>query len=584
MWLRRLLPLALLAVALLVAAFLAGPWIIGSVAQSRLRSAAAARGLEARWDRAEGAWPAAVRFRRLTVRRASTGDTLLAADSLAVALDPGSVLSLHPRVAAVHMAGAWVHLLSSRAEADTLVPDEEAPRAVDRGAARRSAEALARLLSFQPRSLPRLDLRDITVVTPPDADLFSSGAHIDQLNLVPGKGDVRLESAGSLLGENETPFTASLLYSRDDRLRGLARIGVAASEGAAQDLELRVDGALTQSARAVVLHDSTRIWVGEIPLTMGARIDKDGPRLRFHLAANGLTDRRVKSSLPAALLGPLLQVGVRGSWDHLVDFDLDLAHPDSVQLHADVVPHGLALDPSRTSLRLLGLEQPFVAEIHLPRGRSTTRDLSPANPYFRPLFAICSPLISAVVTNEDGSFFRHRGFNLEAVRNSITENVQAGAFRRGAGTITMQLVRNLYLGHQRTLSRKLHEVVLAWLLEHETGLSKERILEIYLNIIEWGPGIHGAGEAAHYYFDRDPADLSVDEALFLATVVPAPLKWRYRFDAMGQLRPFERAQMHFIGRAMVRKGWLAPEDLPPADSLRVELRGPARLEILPAPG
>jgi len=122
-------------------------------------------------------------------------------------------------------------------------------------------------------------------------------------------------------------------------------------------------------------------------------------------------------------------------------------------------------------------------------------------------------------------------------------------------------------------------VVLAWLLEHETGLSKERILEIYLNIIEWGPGIHGAGEAARFYFDRDPADLSVDEALFLATVVPAPLKWRYRFDASGNLRPFERAQMHFIGRAMIRKGWLAPEDLPPADSLHVELRGPARTEL-----
>jgi transglycosylase-like protein len=584
MWLRRLVPLALLAAFLLVAAFLAGPWLIGRVAQSRLRSLAAARGLEAGWDRAEGAWPAAVRFRRLTVRRAASGDTLLAADSLAVAIDPGSLLSLHPRVAAVHMAGARLQLLSSHAETDTLVPEEEAQPRADQGAARRSAQALARLLSFQPRRLPRLDLRDITVVTPPDADLLWSGAHIEQLNLVPGQGDVRLESAGSLLGENETPFTASLLYSRDDRLRGLARIGIAASEGAAQDLELRVDGALTQSPRAVVLHDSTHIWVGEIPVTLGARVDKDGPRVRLHLAATGLTDRGVKSSLPAALLGPLLEVGVRGSWDDLLDFDLDLAHPDSVQLHAEVVPHGLALDPSRTRLRLLGLDQPFVAEIHLPKNRSTTRDLSPDNPYFRPLFAICSPLISAVVTNEDGQFFRHRGFNLEAVRNSITENVQAGAFRRGAGTITMQLVRNLYLGHQRTLSRKLHEVVLAWLLEHETGLSKERILEIYLNIIEWGPGIHGAGEAAHYYFDRDPAELTVDEALFLATVVPAPLKWRYRFDAMGRLRPFERAQMHFIGRAMVRKGWLAPEELPPVDSLQVELRGPARLELPPPPG
>ena len=395
---------------------------------------------------------------------------------------------------------------------------------------------------------------------------------------------MRLEAAGSIRGENDIPFSVSLLYSRDDRLRGVGRIGIPASEGPAEDLELKVDGALSQSSRAVVLHDSTRVWMGQIPLTLGARIDREGPRVRARVAADGLTERRVKSSLPAALLGPLLDVGVRGSWDHHVEFDLDLAHPDSVRLRAQVIPHGLAIDPQRTRLRLLGLDQPFVAEIHLPRGRSTTRELSPSNPFYRPLFAISSLLISAVVTNEDGSFFHHRGFNLEAVRDAITENVEAGAFRRGAGTITMQLARNLYLGHQRTLSRKLHEVVLAWLIEHETGISKERILEIYLNIIEWGPGIHGAAEAARYYFDRDPADLSLDEALFLATVVPAPLRWRYRFDSTGGLRPFERAQMHFIGRAMVRKGWLAPEELPPADSLRVELRGPARLELAPPPG
>jgi len=145
----------------------------------------------------------------------------------------------------------------------------------------------------------------------------------------------------------------------------------------------------------------------------------------------------------------------------------------------------------------------------------------------------------------------------------------------------MQLARNLYLGHDRTLSRKFHEVVLAWILEHLTGLSKERLLEIYLNIIEWGPDVHGAGEAAHFYFDRDPAELSVSEALFLTTIVPSPLRWRSRLDASGALRPWEKAQMHFIGRAMIAKGWLPPEALPPTDSLQIELRGLARASLFP---
>ena len=71
------------------------------------------------------------------------------------------------------------------------------------------------------------------------------------------------------------------------------------------------------------------------------------------------------------------------------------------------------------------------------------------------------------------------------------------------------------------------------------------------------------------------------QVLFLATVLPAPTKWRYRFDPEGALRPFERAQMHFIGRAMAKKGWLDESDLPPADSLRVEILGPAREMLLP---
>ena len=274
---------------------------------------------------------------------------------------------------------------------------------------------------------------------------------------------------------------------------------------------------------------------------------------------------------------------MRGWYGYRVGLDLDVSRPDSVTFTADVLPHGLQIDAAATRLNLLALDQPFVADIHLPKDRIVQRDLSPANPSFRPLAAIDSVLVHAVVTNEDGGFFRHAGFNMEAVKGAIADNLKAGAFRRGAGTITMQLVRNLYLGHDRTLSRKGQEVVLAWVLEHLTLVSKERMLEIYLNIIEWGPGVHGADEAARYYFGHGADRVTVDEALFLATVVPAPIKWRYRFDATGALRPFARAQMHFIGRAMVQKGRLPAELLPPADSLRVELRGPARDLILPPP-
>jgi membrane peptidoglycan carboxypeptidase len=186
-----------------------------------------------------------------------------------------------------------------------------------------------------------------------------------------------------------------------------------------------------------------------------------------------------------------------------------------------------------------------------------------------------------VVTNEDGGFFRHRGFNLEAVKSSVAENIRAGAYRRGAGTITMQLARNLYLGHERTMSRKIQEVVLAWILEHLTGVSKRRLLEIYLNLIEWGPGVHGADEAAHFYFGHGAGKVTTAEALFLATVIPAPRKWKWRVDETGTLRNYAREQMHFIGRAMIGKGVLSPESLPAKDSLRVVFAGGAHAILFP---
>ena len=201
--------------------------------------------------------------------------------------------------------------------------------------------------------------------------------------------------------------------------------------------------------------------------------------------------------------------------------------------------------------------------------------MSSANPHFRTLDRISPLLRDALLTNEDGGFYHHHGFNPEAIQLAMAANLRAGSFRRGAGTITMQLARNLFLGHQRTLSRKGQEVVLAWVLEHLTGLSKDRLLEIYLNIIEWGPGVHGADEAARFYFDEDAADLTLDEALFLTVVVPSPSHWKSRLDATGDLRPWARSQMAYIARKMVTRGWLAPERVPDPESLHVRLRGAA---------
>jgi hypothetical protein len=455
---------------------------------------------------------------------------------------------------------------------------------------RAAAGALARVVLAPARHLPELRFRDLTVRTPraedEDTDAASSRMRLEiaALDLAHTREGIALAAAGRLRLDRDQPFSLQLQYAHDDAISGGAWLGVPDTvRGRLDTLRLRVLGRATQDRRRQELRlgDGTRVWIGQLPITVSGSVARRGPAVSLDLSADKITEERIRASIPRAMLGPLTELSVKGSFDYRLAFQLDVSRPDKVDFAVDVIPHGLQIDPARTHLQVLGLDQPFTATIHLPAGRTATRDLSPANPTYRPLAAIDSTLTHAVLTNEDGGFFRHRGFNLEAVKQAISANLRAGAYRRGAGTITMQLARNLYLGHQRTLSRKAQEVVLAWVLEHLTGLSKQRLLEIYMNIIEWGPDVHGAGEAARYYFGEDPGRISVDEALFMTTVVPSPLKWKYRFGHDGALRPAERAQMHFIGRAMVNKGWLDPERLPDTDSLNVSLRGPARLVLFP---
>jgi len=584
----RLRALLIVLAAVVIVGFSLGP-IVAHLAAWRIHAVAASHGLTVSWRKLALSGLGRVRLSGVVAARAradSAPDTLFRADSVAAAPDLGSLMRLRPRVGSLGLWHAEIRLPArTSAEPDTLAPDElplgsaskENPARAAR--LRHSAESWVQLLSAPARRLPRLDLNDVEISTGGGEDALIRGLRIARLDLEPGADGIRLSTAGSLQFEHDVPFDGTLTYDREDRTRGSARFLIADSTRARTDtLLMTAEGHLRQDYHhgVVTIGEGTRLTIGRLPLRIDGRFASRGPVFHLAVRADSLTEERIKRSLPPAVLGPLIDVGVRGSWDHHVALDLDLARPDSVRFEADVVPHQLVLDPARTRLRLLGLNEPFVAVILLPRGARAVRELSGNNPHFRTLDRISPDLVYAVVTNEDGGFFGHRGFNVEAMKQAIAGNLKAGAYRRGAGTITMQLARNLYTGHARTLSRKGQEIVLAWILEHLAGVSKNRLLEIYLNIIEWGPGVHGADEAARFYFDRDAHDLTLDQSLFLATVIPSPSRWRGRFDSNGAARRYVKEQMHFIGRAMIAKGWLPPEALPPADSLRVELAGPAR--------
>lgn len=128
----------------------------------------------------------------------------------------------------------------------------------------------------------------------------------------------------------------------------------------------------------------------------------------------------------------------------------------------------------------------------------------------------------AAIVAEDARFYQHKGLDQEAIEKAIEYNLSKGRIVYGASTISQQTIKNLFLSHSRNPLRKLHEVILTYMMERNVG--KKRILEIYLNIAEYGRGIYGVEAASRYYFRKPARHMSMLEAIELAATLPAPVK------------------------------------------------------------
>ncbi|MFO0705908.1 MAG: monofunctional biosynthetic peptidoglycan transglycosylase [Nitrospira sp.] len=156
------------------------------------------------------------------------------------------------------------------------------------------------------------------------------------------------------------------------------------------------------------------------------------------------------------------------------------------------------------------------------QGQTARRDV-PRQWIWIPLARISPHLQHAVVAAEDASFFIHEGFDWEGIKDAALHNLEAGEMKRGGSTITQQLAKNLYLSTERSLFRKAREALITRSLEQH--LSKERILELYLNVAEWGNGVYGAEAAARHHFGKAAYDLTADEAAWLAAILPSPRRY-----------------------------------------------------------
>ena len=186
-----------------------------------------------------------------------------------------------------------------------------------------------------------------------------------------------------------------------------------------------------------------------------------------------------------------------------------------------------------------------------------------------PYARISPQLVRAVLVTEDSKFWRHAGLDYEQIKESMEVNLERGEFARGASTITQQLAKNLYLSPSKNPVRKLRELIIARRLENE--LSKQRILELYLNVIEWGDGIYGAEAAARTYFRKPASQLDPAESALLAAAIANP---RLMNPGQPTARLRRRQQM-----VMRRMGAVEPPAITGTDADEAEQ--PAGIEPVP---
>lgn len=352
-------------------------------------------------------------------------------------------------------------------------------------------------------------------------------------------GPVSLEALGIGEGDMGLLDVAHSEVQVEGRMRLSADGGIATVTGSSRWTSLSVQQPklaadpvrgldLGVSGTAEFATDGTRVALSGIDIAVG----------RVHLRANGQVDRSgghasgslhaevpltpctdAIAAVPTALAPLFSSIKVDGSFAISADLAFDTRRLADTRVtwegengcRVREVP--AVLDPAR-------FRAPWARTVLDAEGLPQTIESGPGTASWVPLPEISPYIPAAVLVCEDSRFFTHHGFDPKSISDSIRDNLRAGRFVRGASTVTMQLAKNLFLGREKTLSRKLQEAGLTLLLEQ--SFTKEELLELYLNIVELGPGLYGIGPAAERYFGSSAKQLSLAQAFYLISLLPNP--------------------------------------------------------------
>ena len=269
------------------------------------------------------------------------------------------------------------------------------------------------------------------------------------------------------------------------------------------------------------------------------------------------------------ILGASFNVGIDFNKPAAAVIDFDIKN------QCDVLDEG-QMDLSRFSSK-------FVHEVNDKLGQHKFV-MGPGSGNWADFEEISPYMVSAAVTTEDGAFFHHSGVSAFAIKRAVKKDLQMRGFYHGASTITMQLSKNLFLSREKTVARKLQEIIISWWLER--SMNKDRIMELYLNVIEYGPEIYGVREAAAHYFGKEPIDLTILESVWLAKMLPNPVsRYKYYEEAMetGKLAEKWRDVLERVAGKMYERGYISKEEYDTAIASELNFYGAQESETMQSP-
>lgn len=338
---------------------------------------------------------------------------------------------------------------------------------------------------------------------------------------------------------------------------------------------LELDSATTVEFNRLSFHPYLRVEKPERSFATSGRED-------WHITASvrkpWFPSEELFGSLPKGLFSNLDGIRTSGSLAYHFLLDIDFAQLDSLKFDSELKEKEFRI--VKYGATPLGkMSEEFVYTAYEEGQPVRTFPVGPSWEHFTPLDSISPLLQMSVMQSEDGAFFYHRGFLPDAMREALIHDLKVRRFARGGSTISMQLIKNVFLNRNKNFARKLEEALIVWLIETERLTSKERMYEVYLNIVEWGPMVYGAQEAAMYYFKKHPSQLTVQESIFLASIIPKPKHFHHSFTEEVELKENMEGYYTLLKERLVKKGLI---DEAAADTIRANIKvtGEARKRFL----